>query len=250
MEEAGIRRRNSLKHHYTVTSNVIIFGYRQLTDAEKLTYAAIDSFDWPDEKGERKGYAYPSLSTLARLRAVDERTIRRHLAALERADLLKREQRAGRPNLLWIEEPSVEESARYLSTIAIGPDTDVRGREDTDVRPYKKEEQETDKTVNVEQSSSKRKQRLSADQLAKREWLAGEILKELKDKSSLGFYRKVAQIVPQHRVFEALSEVRLASREGRIRASRGAYFTSLVRPQNMYSIPETEGDAWRAKHGS
>jgi DNA-binding MarR family transcriptional regulator len=228
MEDPGIRRRNRLKHHYTLVSNVILFGYQQLTDAEKLTYAAIDSFDWPDEKGERKGYAYPSLCTIARMRNVDERTIRRHLARLESAGLLTREQRAGRPSLLWIEEPSAEESTRYLSTIVIGPDTDVRGGEDTDVRPYKKEEREEDKTVNGEQSSLKRRPRLSADQLAKREWLAGEMLKVLKDEHSLGFYRKVAQTVPEHRVFEALSEVRIAVTEGSIRRNRGAAFVDLI----------------------
>src|SRR3990172_9203492 len=105
MEDLAVRRRNRLKHHYTLVSNVIIFGYRQLTDAEKLTYVAIDSFDWPDEKGERKGYAYPSVETLASLRGVDRRTIFRHLSSLEGAGLLKREARLGRPALLWIEEP-------------------------------------------------------------------------------------------------------------------------------------------------
>jgi len=229
MQQPGIRRRNQLKHHYTLVSNVIIFGYRKLTDAEKLTFQAIDSFDWPDEKGERKGYAYPSLSTLARLRGVDERTIRRHLAALEGAGLLTREQRAGRPSLLWIEEPSAEESGRYLSTTAIGPDTDVRGGEDTDVRPYKTEEGKGYKTVNGEQSSWRKRTRLSAEQRAKREWLAGEMLKVLKDEHSLGFYRKVAGKVPEHKIFEALSEVRLVARQHGIRHTKGAFFTASIK---------------------
>jgi len=228
MEEPGIRRRNQLKHHYTLTSNVIILGYRQLTDAEKITYQAIDSFDWPDEKGERKGYAYPSVETLACLRRVDRRTIFRHLNSLAEAGLLRREARSGRPTLLWIEEPSPEESEQYLSTMAIGRDTAVTGRDDTDVTPYKKEEREKDKTVNAEQSSWKGRTRLSADQLAKREWLAGEMLNVLKDEHSLGFYRKVAQTVPQHRVFEALSEIRLATREGTLE-NPPALFATLVR---------------------
>jgi DNA-binding transcriptional ArsR family regulator len=228
MEEAGIRRRNHLRHHYTLTSNVIIFGYGSLTDAEKLTYQAIDSFDWPDAKGERKGYAYPSLSTLARLRGLDERTIRRHLASLQNVGLLTREERAGRPSLLWIEEPSKEEGERYLSTIALGPDTDVRGGEDTDVRPYKKEEREENKTVNAEQSSWRRRPRLSADQLAKREWLAGEMLKVLKDQHSLGFYRRAADRLSQHVIFEALSLVKQLAREGKVKKSSGALFVNIL----------------------
>lgn len=236
MEDLTIRRRNRLKHHYTLVSNVIIFGYQQLTDAEKLTYVAIDSFDWPDEKGERKGYAYPSLGTLARLRGCDERTIRRHLVALEEVHLLSREQRAGRPNLLWIEEPSEGESEKYLSTIAIGPDTDVRGREDTDVRSYKKEEREENKTVNGEQSSWKARTRLSAEARAKREWLAGEMLRVLKDEHSLGFYRKVAETVPEHRIFEALSLVRQTLRQERLKNSKGALFTYLLQGERREEV--------------
>jgi DNA-binding MarR family transcriptional regulator len=236
MEDLTLRRRNRLKNHYTLVSNVIIFGYDGLTDAEKLTYEAIDSFDWPDQKGERKGYAYPSLSTIARMRNVDERTIRRHLARLENARLLTREPRSGRPSLLWIEEPSEEESKHYLSTNAIGPDIGVRGREDMDVRPYKKEEGEKDKTVNEEQSSWKGRQQLSGEQKAKREWLAGEILAVLKDERSLGFYRKVAESVPEHRIFEALSEVKMAANERRIKKTKGAMFTALLQTLRLSGV--------------
>ncbi len=233
MDDITIRRRNRLKDHFTLVSNVLIFGYPDLTDAEKLTYQAIDSFDWPDERGERKGCAYPSIERLASLRSVDRRTIFRHIDALETAKLVTREQRAGRPSLLWIEEPSEEESEQYLSTIAMGRDTNVTPTRDTDVTPYKKEEPEKDKTVNAEQSSRRgkgeRRKSLSAEERAKREWLAQEILKVCGDKHSLGFYRGIAQRVPEHRVFKALSEVRLAARENRIRISRGALFASLIR---------------------
>lgn len=107
----------------------------------------------------------------------------------------------------------------------------AKGREDTDVRPYKKQKLETDKTVNQEQSSCRRRQRLSADQLAKREWLAGEMLKVLNDQHSLGYYRKLAETVPEHLVFTALSEARTAVREGVVRKSQGALFTHLLRGQ-------------------
>jgi hypothetical protein len=234
MDEPPIRRRDRLKKHYTTISNVIIFGYRGLTDAEKLTYQAIDSFDWSDGEGLRKGYAYPSLRTLARLRGLDERTLRRHLGALEEGGLLRREQRVGHPSLLWIEEPSEQESEAYLSTIAIGPDTDVRGTPDTDVRPNKKEESEKDKTVNAEQSSWKgRGRRLSAEARAKRDYIAGEILKVCGDEHSLGFYRKVATISPPQKIFEHLSEIRTAKRERRIGQSAGALFVALSRRKGV-----------------
>jgi len=223
-EQIQIRRRNRLRHHYTMTPNVLLFGYRTLTDAEKLTYQAIDSFDWSDGTGLRKGYVYPSLRTLARLRGIAERTIRRHLAALERAGLLTRELRPSRTSVLWIEEPSEDETRAYLRHFAPDPDTDVRIDPDTDVRPLKKDEtEERQNHVNAA------RQELDADARARRDWLAREMLDVLHDEHSLGFYRKVAQTVPEHRVFEALSEVRLAAREDRVKVSKGAMFVSLIR---------------------
>ncbi len=223
-ELVQIRRRNRLRHHYTMTSNVILFGYVSLTDGERITYQTIDSFDWSDGAGLRKGFAYPSLRTLATLRGIAERTIRRHLASLEGVGLLTRELRPGRTSILWIEEPSKDESERYLALLHPDPDTDDRGTPDTDVRPDKKdEERNRQNPVNAVESES-------ADARSRREWLAREILAVLHDEHSLGFYRKVARTVPEHRVFEALSEVRLAGHEGRVRTSKGALFVTLIKP--------------------
>ncbi|MEX2246928.1 MAG: helix-turn-helix domain-containing protein [Dehalococcoidia bacterium] len=234
MDNPTIRRRNRLKHHYTMTSNVLIFGYKQLTDPVKLTYQAIDSFDWSDADGKRKGYAYPSLSTLARLRKVDERTLRRHLAALEDAGLLRRELRAGQPSLLWIEEPSAEECESYLSTIAMSPDRDVRGTPDKNVRPLdeESEESETDKTVNgVKAFKGRRggKRFLSAQERAKRDYIAREILKVCGDEHSLPFYRTVASRTPSSSIFEALSELRQRLRSQPPVTNKGAFLTAILR---------------------
>ena len=84
MEGFTLRRRNRLRTHYTLTSNVLLFGYRRLSDGAKLTYQAIDSFDWSDAAGLRKGFAHPSLARLATIRGVEKRSIRRHLADLEK----------------------------------------------------------------------------------------------------------------------------------------------------------------------
>lgn len=64
---------------------------------------------------------------------------------------------------------------------------------------------------------------------AKREYLAGEMLAVLQDEKSLGYYRRLAEMVDPHRIFEALSVVKQAAREGAIRKSRGAMFVTLVK---------------------
>ena len=95
--------------------------------------------------------------------------------------------------------------------------------------PHRKEESEKDKTVNAEQSSwTGMGQRLSAEERAKREWLAADMVRFCGDLHSLGFYRKVARRVPEQRIFEVLSEVRTAVREGRVKKSPGALFVSII----------------------
>jgi DNA-binding transcriptional ArsR family regulator len=221
---------------------VLLYGYRDLSDGAKVTYLAVDSFDWSDAAGLRKGFAHPSLGRLAKIRAVEKRSIRRHLADLEGVRLITRQERRGRPSLLIIEDPSEKETESYLRNFAgLGEDKIVLPTPDKNVRPYKKEEREEKQNlVNEEQAlsgvgeSGREPMGPAVGRLqppmprAKREYLANEILAVLKDEHSLGFYRKVAETVPEHRVFEALSEVRLAARENRIKATKGALFAWLV----------------------
>jgi DNA-binding MarR family transcriptional regulator len=228
MEGTDVRQRSRPTRAFTQVDNELIFGYPQLTDAERVTYLAIETFDWPDKEGSRKGYAFPAVRTLAELRRLDVRTIQRHLDALEQAGLVRREPLPGKPNRLWI-EASAAERVEELSTKAAGGDADVTTTPDTAGTPYKKEEREKHKLVNGVQRTGeeRRRARLTRDEYLKREWLAGEILKVCKDRHSLGFYRKVAETVPEHRVFEALSEVNQASRSMAVRA-KGAFFTSIA----------------------
>lgn len=234
MEDLTIRRRNRLRHHYTMASNVLLFGYHHLSDAAKVTYLAIDSFDWDDGTGKRKGYAYPSLGRLARDRGLDRRSIRRHLAELEAAKLITRRQQVGQPSVLIIEDPSSDETDNYLRNFDRGGEyKNVLPPSDKNVRPYKKQKKQENKLINEEQALKEQTQtapiRLSAEAKAKRDWLAQEMLNVLRDEQSLGFYRKVAQTIPEHRIFEALSLIRAASREGAIRTSRGALFAGILR---------------------
>lgn len=234
MEGFSIQRRNRLRDHYTITSNVLLFGYSALSDAAKITYQVIDSFDWTDATGTRKGFAYPSLRLLARIRGIERRSIRRHLAELEVAQLITRVEQTGQPSLLIIEDPSAEEAEKYSQSFArVGEDKNVLPPSDKNVRPLKKENKEENKLVNEEhalkEQGGKASLRPSKKNKAKRDYLANEMLSILRDEHSLGFYRKVAEEQEPARIFEALSIVKQASREGRIRRSRGAVFTALIR---------------------
>ena len=55
------------------------------------------------------------------------------------------------------------------------------------------------------------------------------MLSVLGDRHSLGYYRRLAVTVPKDIIFEALSLVRRAVHEGKIRKSRGALFVAIVK---------------------
>ena len=58
-----------------------------------------------------------------------------------------------------------------------------------------------------------------------RRLLIAEILDVCRDPHSRGFYRIVAKRAPSELIFAALSETKYQARLGKIRKSRGAYFT-------------------------
>jgi hypothetical protein len=78
MEDFQMRHRRRLRHDYTTTPNVLLYGYEGMSDGARITYQVVDSFDWPDAGGLRKGFAYPSTQTVANIRGVDKKTVIRH----------------------------------------------------------------------------------------------------------------------------------------------------------------------------
>lgn len=58
--------------------------------------------------------------------------------------------------------------------------------------------------------------------------LADQMLEQLGDRHSMGFYRKVAQTMPEHLVHRALSETKEAKHGGQV-VNAGAYFTARIR---------------------
>jgi len=62
-----------------------------------------------------------------------------------------------------------------------------------------------------------------------REYLVHEMLSVLRDAESAPYYRRLASSVPRNIIFEALSLVKRAVQEGKIRKSRGALFVAIVK---------------------
>ncbi len=84
---------------------------------------------------------------------------------------------------------------------------------------------------------------MSQEARAKRGYLTQEMFNVSKDHHSLGYYRKVAQTVHPTLIFEAMSEVKLAARQGVIRSSRGALFAPILKQKSKAAVKE--GNLWR-----
>jgi hypothetical protein len=273
-DEITFQRRNRLKKHFVNTSNVLLYGYRTVSDAAKITYQVIDGFDWEDRAtGDSKGYVFPAVETLANIRSTSERTIHRHITELEATGLLTRMRRRYKSSILIIEDVSEEEVLKYLSTYSgaprntsnhVGSAQDLKkGRNDKSgdsrnqsettkmsVVYMKKKEIKKDE-INVNEIQLKARPALADPEsleeiiermqkfravrkkplpdIAKREYLAGEIAKQLKDTRSLGCYRVIAARIPERVIFEALGLVKEVSREGRIRQTKGALFVDVIK---------------------
>ena len=101
IEDIIFKRRNRLKKHFINISNVLLYGYRTLSDAAKITFQVIDGFDWEDaETQDSKGYVFPSIKTIAEIRGTSERTIFRHIKELEQVKLLTRIRQRNKPSIL------------------------------------------------------------------------------------------------------------------------------------------------------
>ncbi len=117
-EDIIFKRRNRLKKHFTNTSNVLLYCYAKLSDAAKVTYQIIDSFDWEDKAtGESKGYVFPAVETIATIRHTSVRTIQRHIQQLIKAKLLTRIRQRNKPSILYIEDVSDEEVQKFFQAL-------------------------------------------------------------------------------------------------------------------------------------
>lgn len=222
MDNVTFRRRNKLKKRFVITDKVLLYGYPGLSDGAKVTYLVLDGFDWEDQDGLRKGFAFPSKAYLAEIRELDERTVQRHIQELEAAGLVTREGRSGQTNIYWLEDASEEEARRCKEKLKGGDENASPGVTEMSPETIRREERLND----VVETPLFRARTPSEDEQG---YLLDEMLSTLGDVESEGYYRRLASTVPKDIIFEALSLVKRAVHEGKIRKSRGALFVAIVK---------------------
>jgi hypothetical protein len=143
------KRRNRLKKHFVNVSHVLLYGYKALSDAAKITYQVIEGFDWEDkETGDSKGFVFPSIETISAIRNSAKRTIFRHIKELEKVRLLTRVRRRNLPSVLYIEEVSDIEANSYLARFV------------DKIKPVEKQDVEASNLTNAKNGSSQEAQEM------------------------------------------------------------------------------------------
>ena len=93
---------------YTQVPNFLL-RMKNITSGDKMTFAMILSYKWQNDS------CFPGQATLAKDMGVDERTIRRHIQALQTAGLLVIQQRGqGKTNVYELNLAVVKGKVRRL----------------------------------------------------------------------------------------------------------------------------------------
>lgn len=221
------------------------------------------------ETGESKGYVYPAVETLANIRKTSTRTIQRHILELIEAKLLTRLRRRNKSSVLYIEEVSEIEINKYFDVINPKDEANKSRNDKNVVSHKapettkmsfaysNKKDEKKENEINVNEDLKKRKgsgmmslqgimKQYDIDKHTlpktkvkslqsvpknrdKRDYYAQEIADTLGDQKSLGCYRVIAEKVPEPVIFEVLSSIKEAAREGKIKVSRGALFVDIIK---------------------
>ena len=206
-------------------------AYEGLCMGAKLMYSILrDRLDmsiknnWKDENGYI--YLIYSLKELLNLLEIDEKTTIKYKKELVKYKLIvDKRVGQGNPNRIYVLKPELGEFQNWkYSSSRTGKNTLLELEKihpiDTNVNNTKRENNVKSDAIFKTNKKEKRS--------PEKEYLAEEMADQLNDDHSLGFYRKIADMVPESLIFQALSEVKDAFLTGRVKKSKAALFTTVI----------------------
>jgi len=205
--------------------------YNGLTLGPKLMYSILrDRLDmsiknnWKDENGYI--YLVFSVEELADLLEIDRTAVIRYKKKLVEYNLIiDKRLGQGNPNRIYVLKPELVENLNQKSQNATSRSCNIGPLEVVNSDPNDTYVNETNLKNNVNRNAIfKNKKKRTPE----KEFFAKDIARQLDDDHSLGFYRKVVDIMPEHLIFQALSEVKDAFLSGRVRKSKAALFNSVI----------------------
>jgi hypothetical protein len=206
-------------------------AYKGLALGPKLMYSILrDRLDisiknnWKDEKGYI--YLIFSVEELADLLEIDRTAVMRYKKKLvEYKLIIDKRLGQGNPNRIYVLKPELVDNNPLKSQNATSRSGNTGPLEVSNSDPIDTYVNKTERINNVNNAiSNKRKKRTP-----EMEDFAQEIAERLEDDHSLGFYRKVVDIIPENLIWQALSEVKDAFLSGRVKKSKAALFTTVIK---------------------
>jgi hypothetical protein len=210
-------------------------AYKGLALGPKLMYSILrDRLDisiknnWKDEKGYI--YLIFSVEELADLLEIDRTAVMRYKKKLvEYKLIIDKRLGQGNPNRIYVLKPELVDNNPLKSQNATSRSRNKEPLEVSNSDSIDTYVNKTERINNVNNAiSNKRKKRTP-----EMEVFAQEIAEKLEDDHSLGFYRKVVDIIPENLIWQALSEVKDAYLSGRVKKSKAALFTTVIKSKAL-----------------
>jgi hypothetical protein len=204
--------------------------YKRLSLGAKLMYSILrDRLDmsiknnWKDEKG----YIYLIFSgdELLNLLEISKNTVTKYKRELIKYKLIiDKRLGQGKSNKIYVLKPEIKEYQNPKNWESSIPKNTLL--ESQNIHPINTYVNKTNRLNNVKSNAIfNNKKEKRSDQ---KEYLAREMAEKLEDDHSLGFYRKIADLVPENLIFQALGEVKDAYLTGRVKKSKAALFTTII----------------------
>ena len=210
--------------------------YRGLALGPKLMYSILrDRLDisiknkWKDNKGYI--YLIFSVEELSALLEIDRTAVMRYKKKLvEYKLIIDKRLGQGNPNRVYVLKPELVDNYSLKSQNATSRSRDKEPLEVSNSDPIDTNINKTNlNNVKENAVSNKKKKKRTPE----KEYLAKEIAEQLGDDHSLGFFRKVVDLIPENLIFQALSEVKDTYLTGKIKKSKAALFTSVIKSKAL-----------------
>ena len=205
--------------------------YRGLALGPKLMYSILrDRLDisiknkWKDNKGYI--YLIFSVEELSALLEIDRTAVMRYKKKLvEYKLIIDKRLGQGNPNRVYVLKPELVDNYSLKSQNATSRSRDKEPLEVSNSDPIDTNINKTNLNNVKENAVSNKKKKRSPE----KEYLAKEIAEQLGDDHSLGFFRKVVDLMPENLIWQALSEVKDTHLTGKIKKSKAALFTTVIK---------------------
>ena len=207
-------------------------SYKNLSLGAKLMYSILrDRLDisvknnWKDEHG----YIYLTFTVdeMAKLLEITRKTAIKHKKELNKYGLIVDKRLGqGNPNRIYVLKPEIDNFQKCNNYTSRSVKLELQEVEN--LHPIDTNVNQTNLN-NVNNAISNKKKKRSED----KEYLASYIAEQLEDDHSLGFFRKVVDLIPENIIYQALSEVKDTFLNGKIKKSKAALFTTVIKAKAL-----------------